>query len=855
MVPIRLHRTPTTSANHSVHQEEAMNQIRSHLRVPEATTAKEVRSDQFPAVSAMKSMSLGKLLPTASLIRCVPDIEDGELLHGDDLMYRRRALAAKHEATTSAYEALQREAAFCDSVFSRCPQTSTPFLTDLHGDSTAKLEEKEGSQPPPLHFADRRPPPRLTYTQVPRGIDSYFKYCGACVFADLPRCQYCQASKLSNKHRLALPRLAGHLLSLQPQLTAKEMAHRLAKYARNDDFCEELNKKIGWEPTAQALCSSHLTERSILEEQSDEKTKLVEDLQRRLAAEQANEAKFVAKIGTLNKELDISRSNTTHLEAKSAELSALLNTAQLELERIRDESAAQIATTTYLREQLEEWQARESAKTPTDTAVQATPKAVDVETQFEGACETVGTQTAAHENLNSLDGTTGRQDRETESKADHRREMPPSTRALGNTAHGRRSSCLHSKLGVKKCANDRLVALQTVLEMIHEVMDKKVQNTQAALAAGREAEGLVEYVKIFWREKLGLRKLANKKVGEMIRAIKVYSKQHSRVFWFAVNLGVRTTKIDRDGVSEDVPWVPWIPASAFELLAKIFEGQSPGIHELLSNYKKDYCVVERSKVVNAIIGSAGVLDSAVRLNDPSTWKPTSLALMMAPTTICRLVDDVLSIPEIEALPEMPTAKRPQKSGISIDTVLDIVLSHQVRATMQHQKELTQAFHRFDDGEQGLDVDEFRELLAWALKPDGPGNLDVIELYAKIESLADATLLDNDNDKNINDSLTFPIVIMQQIYNCPLACAAHCRKWWTLDDHDRPVPAGAMPASFHFRRSALLQSTSPDDSGNEPVPRTEKFAPDPGQPPSPAGGDQQHQTGNVYNMRESDNKDA
>ena len=60
---------------------------------------------------------------------------------------------------------------------------------------------------------------------------SRFRYCGGCAFADADRCTFCMQSKLTNQHRLPLDRLASLHLRARPDLTGKEMARALARFA------------------------------------------------------------------------------------------------------------------------------------------------------------------------------------------------------------------------------------------------------------------------------------------------------------------------------------------------------------------------------------------------------------------------------------------------------------------------------------------------------------------------------------------------------------------------------------------------------------------------------------------------
>ena len=70
--------------------------------------------------------------------------------------------------------------------------------------------------------------------------------CAACGFEEHPRCTFCFSSKLSRAHRLPIDRIPSLFLLLQPTLSAKDICRKVARYARNDDFCKEINTMLGW---------------------------------------------------------------------------------------------------------------------------------------------------------------------------------------------------------------------------------------------------------------------------------------------------------------------------------------------------------------------------------------------------------------------------------------------------------------------------------------------------------------------------------------------------------------------------------------------------------------------------------
>lgn len=645
-----------------------------------------------------------------------------------------------------------------------------PRFCDWVFDGTPPPRVVEPQQPPapavskPLGFKET--PARLTYRVVPSADDAQRKYCGACVFADLPRCLYCQCSKLSRQHRLAMPRLASLLLAVEPRLDARSLAQRLAKYARSDEVCAATNEALGYEPLAQAMCATHARDCDVLEEDRVEQRRQVRDLETALNAERQRVETAVADYAALHEDRDRLKRDYAKIDAENVERTSALKAADFEIKRLNDAKEAQLTCFLAMERRVHTLEARLTVPKASLAVQTSSSETTDGETQTE--CEMTDNAVQTSDARQTSNDDTPRR------SSVYQVRIPPQAPAPAKKKH----LSLFSKIGVTKCLpKDKLVPLPALLDMLHEVIERKLVNTRSAKAAGNRPDDLVDYVKIFWREKLGLRKLANKKVSDMIRAVNAYSKQHPRVLWFAVLLGVKTAKLDTgDGGLIDVPWVPWIASSTFDLLATIFDA---GLADLLSNYKD--AVVDRARVVNALIGSAGVLDTVVQKSDPSTWRPPLVADMLSPATLKRLVSDVDQLPEITAVPELPSTQAVASKGIAIDTFLDVLLSYQVRAVVDHQHALTAAFRKFDGGEPGLDIDEFATMCRWALEPRGVGDLDLPKLFARIEELADANLLEAQNDKNINDSLTFPIVLMQHVNSCPLAFACNCRNYWSLED--------------------------------------------------------------------------
>ena len=744
---------------------------------------------------------------------------------------------------------------FCEYLFSRAANTaeerkrfSFDFVRKVR---VAHLDDdEEKMKVKPMRFVEaastermglnefRRskplPPKKLTYLRVPKGADYCFKYCGACVFEDLVKCQFCHTSKLSKHHRLPLRRLVS--LLLLEKMCARDLGNTLVQYARSDDYCATLNEKLGWEAEVQATCASHAQQRAVTEDDDYERQKFVDDLKMELSDEKTKNVRLFERLGQVTMELEkVKALNLEKDENVDMAMSENLNLKD-EIARLKDCCSAQNVVMRCFKEEIELTKRKPTESTSMQTEVFVRCGVENVETQTgygDARVKDSGMQTdqpideeigpssslrqlSSSRRLSSLSARRRSSAASSVRRASVRRiSQGPSSSGVKQHTKG---VSLLSKLGKTKTA-DRLIPLTTLLDMIHEVIDKRIVATQAKKKLCQEnativIEDLVDFVKIYWREKLGLRKLANKRVGEMIRACKAYAKTHSRVMWFSVLLGVKTAKIDQGDHIVDVPFVPWLASAAFDVLANLFsvENKMPGVAELLGNYK--VCVVDRSKVVCAIIGSTGVLDASVKYDDPSTWKKLpSLNKMMHPLFIKQLAYDVVeTFPEVEAQPldQKSISTKPKKKGISIDEFLETLLGYQVRAVVDHQRALTSAFHKFDGGEPGLDFDEFSQLCRWCLPPKSVDTMNLKELYGQVEALADVGLVDGENDANINDSLTFPIVLMQQLNTCPLAFAQHCRDYWTAPDINDNENDDTDSDEENTPGAALLLENSVDD---------------------------------------------
>ena len=102
--------------------------------------------------------------------------------------------------------------------------------------------------------------------------------------------------------------------------------------------------------------------------------------------------------------------------------------------------------------------------------------------------------------------------------------------------------------------------------------------------------------------------------------------------------------------------------------------------------------------------STQVLDKDCKLNDPATWRITTLNRMMSEAAVANLVSAMGNLKEIEAKAELQTSA-PTRRGLSFDSVMFTLLEHTGLAVQSHQLSLTEAFFKFDQGDAGLDEEE------------------------------------------------------------------------------------------------------------------------------------------------------
>ena len=103
----------------------------------------------------------------------------------------------------------------------------------------------------------------------------------------------------------------------------------------------------------------------------------------------------------------------------------------------------------------------------------------------------------------------------------------------------RRRTSMLGRLGTEiNTTSKRLLPLTGITAHIYDIIEKKVIAEHASRAAGNKPEPFATFVKEYWHKKLGLKKLAKKKIAEMVKGVANYTDSHSRVTWFAYLIGL-----------------------------------------------------------------------------------------------------------------------------------------------------------------------------------------------------------------------------------------------------------------------------------------------------------------------------
>mmetsp|Transcript_3136 Transcript_3136/g.9168 ORF Transcript_3136/g.9168 Transcript_3136/m.9168 type:complete len:613 (+) Transcript_3136:650-2488(+) len=581
------------------------------------------------------------------------------------------------------------------------------------------------------------------------------------------------------------------------------MARELTKYARSDTYAAELNFRFGWGTPTRILCPGHAA----------------------LAAQrQADEMRSNAEATALREQLRRARVRVDEAERTTARARAEVDDARhelleqvLEWRHACDACARAEVERDALRAARVECMvcAARTARTATDAELQC-PDGSTEDTIYFGVIDADDTLSEAalseaggfampvgrSVGCQAPDPEGGALRRETTHRGSLLRRAP-------TTYLERRPSVVESAVAEVAAAAEALpdeslssgpsqkracgggdrwkrkapagsggVSLDALLETIHDVYEKQALADDKCHGDGVAPTTLDVILRKYFREKLGLKKLAREKTRATLRCTAERADTSTRVRLFAVAVGLEQFELGEDdgpGCAGAVAhYSPHFAHTLVHLLGALHADKGRvHIAESFRSQPEGTYLVPRAQMLYALIGSRGAMDAECLRDEPSTWRNHVLAQHLSPAEVGELLADV------DALPEKRISAR---RGIDVDDVLWLLLRHHARATVRHERWLRAAFERFDTDAPGLQEIEFVHLVRWAMGPaaDRMAPLELHTLFANIEELADQGGND-DNSDDIDDPEAFPKAVIQ--LDCALARPANCRNYHLMNDDD------------------------------------------------------------------------
>ena len=675
---------------------------------------------------------------------------------------------------------------------------------------------------PPLRFCRTALPEkatsRLTTATVPHNGDALHEYCGACQFADTRRCTYCHQSKLSTAHRLPLDRLASLLMREDCNKATLEICRDLALYARSDTHASETNLRLGFDVPERAMCDAHERERERLRRsrlrESEELTKCRSKLDRALRAAREAAAKHALEQSQIEAARDAAVAALEAREKAIEEREVVVRESVPPAVHVQSVETQCYGTEAYfgdphaeaIEAALAAYEARR-AELCRDKAVQTEapspppPPPRRKRTTFM-VRRLTPVEVAAAEAAAAKDAQPEEPEPEDEDVIDEadEQEIVEKPVRVSPPAPRRRRKNKYNKF--RKKAKPAGLSLDALLETIYDVLEKKTMSDEVTRKDGVEPASLEQFVRTYFRGKLGLKKLAREKATGLFRRAAQLVGKSGRVRLFAIAVGLVSYEVD----GAEAHYSPHLAHCLTSLLGALHrdrEGGLDSINVALGMWKEGTYLLPKTKIVHAIIGSKGLLDTTCVRELPETWRNPVLLQHLSP----KEVQDLLT--EIDDLPEQGV------KGVDLDKVLWLLLDHHARATTKHEAWLKAAFLKFDDDAPGLQEIEFVRLCRWALGPsfDDLSSLDVHNLFRQIGDLADQAGTGGDD---IDDAEGFPKAIIQ--LDCALARPRRCRVYRTMgDDEDwvteEPSPTAPLTRAKigqlrHERSKRKFQKKSP-----------------------------------------------
>ena len=651
---------------------------------------------------------------------------------------------------------------------------------------------------PPLRFCRTALPEkatsRLTTATVPHNGDALHEYCGACQFADTRRCTYCHQSKLSTAHRLPLDRLASLLMREDCNKATLEICRDLALYARSDTHASETNLRLGFDVPERAMCDAHERERERLRRsrlrESEELTKCRSKLDRALRAAREAAAKHALEQSQIEAARDAAVAALEAREKAIEEREVVVRESVPPAVHVQSVETQCYGTEAYFGDPHADAVAAALAAHAARRAELSRDKAVQTEapspppppprrkrTTFM-VRRLTPVEVAAAEAAAAKDAQPEEPEPEDEDVIDEADEQEPEkpVRVVPAPAPRRRRKNKYNKF--KKKVKPAGLSLDALLETIYDVLEKKTMSDEVTRKDGVEPASLEQFVRTYFRGKLGLKKLAREKATGLFRRAAQLVGKSGRVRLFAIAVGLVSYEVD----GAEAHYSPHLAHCLTALLGALHrdrEGGLDSINVALGMWKEGSYLVPKTKIVHAIIGSKGLLDTTCVRELPETWRNPVLLQHLSPKEVQDLLGDVDDLPETGV------------KGVDLDKVLWLLVDHHARATTKHEAWLKAAFLKFDDDAPGLQEIEFVRLCRWALGPsfDDLSSLDVHNLFRQIGDLADQAGTGGDD---IDDAEGFPKAIIQ--LDCALARPRRCRVYRTMGDDEEWVTEEPSPTA-------------------------------------------------------------
>lgn len=374
-------------------------------------------------------------------------------------------------------------------------------------------------------------------------------------------------------------------------------------------------------------------------------------------------------------------------------------------------------------------------------------------------------------------------------------------------------------------------SLQTLLLSIYAVYESKVGGDRQDVDAGHKTDPLEVDVRDYWRQTLGLKKMAAAKAKEMVAAAKALMGKSRRVFVFAWLLGLDVSRhmsaFAPEDAGRDLLFSPQLSRAYFTIFFAIMNAhkaahssgsQDKGIKEYLTQRPEGEggALVTRREFLSALMGpnfalpvrgscDAPALSSTLSLDEVRKKKLAfisshgdpahcdDLCKLLSPKEVRAFVLDVADLPRVA-----PHAGDVRHTVSSVDTVdLDdamfLLVRHGSRALARHCGKLTSLFHRFDIDKPGLTKVEFRSFCLFALGEDAQTGKESDKIHFQIEDICDGDEDPQDDDELIDNAPNFALATLQ--IDCKLAYSADCRDHWTRGGSvaTRGGAAAAAPA--------------------------------------------------------------